>query len=61
MRLPSTEVSELKPGDVIRFFHPLRQPLDLRAEGVLVARAAQGAVGSKVVCSILEEVCDDDG
>jgi flagellar motor switch protein FliM len=61
VRLPSTEVSELKPGDVIRFFHPLRQPLDLRAEGVLVARAAQGAVGSKVVCSILEEVCDDDG
>ncbi|MGO9581408.1 MAG: FliM/FliN family flagellar motor switch protein [Acidimicrobiales bacterium] len=60
VRLPSTEVSELKVGDVIRFFHPLRQPLDLRAEGVLVARALQGAVGSKVVCSILEEVSNDD-
>jgi len=60
VRLPSTEVSELKVGDVIRFFHPLRQPLDLRAEGVLVARALQGAVGSKVVCSILEEVSEDD-
>ena len=60
VRLASTEVSELKVGDVIRFFHPLRQPLDLRAEGVLVARAMQGAVGSKVVCSILEEVSDDD-
>lgn len=60
VRLASTEVSELKVGDVIRFFHPLRQPLDLRAEGVLVARAMQGAVGSKVVCSIFEEVSDDD-
>jgi flagellar motor switch protein FliM len=60
VRLPSTEVSELKVGDVIRLFHPLREPLDLRAEGVLVARAAQGAVGSKVVCSILEEVSIDD-
>ena len=28
---------EIKVGDVIRFHHPLRQPLDLRAEGVLVA------------------------
>lgn len=60
VKLTSTEVSELKVGDVIRLFHPLRQPLDLRAEGVLVARAAQGAVGSKVVCSILEEVSNDD-
>ncbi len=60
VRLASTEVSELNVGDVIRLFHPLRQPLDLRAGGVLVARAHQGAVGSKVVCSILEEVSDDD-
>ena len=60
VRLSSTEVSELKVGDVIRLFHPLRRPLDLRAEGVLVARALQGAVGSKVVCSILEEVSPHD-
>ena len=60
VKLTSTEVSELKIGDVIRLFHPLRQPLDLRAEGVLVAHACQGAVGSKVVCSILEEVPNDD-
>jgi flagellar motor switch protein FliM len=60
VRLASTEVSELNVGDVIRLFHPLRQPLDLRAGGVLVARAHQGAVGSKVVCSIFEEVSDDD-
>jgi flagellar motor switch protein FliM len=60
VKLTSTEVSELKVGDVIRLFHPLSQPLDLRAEGVLVARAAQGAIGSKVVCSILEEVSKGD-
>ena len=60
VRLSSSEVSGLKEGDVIRFFHPLRQALDLRAEGVLVARAVQGAAGSKVVCSILEEVSDSD-
>jgi flagellar motor switch protein FliM len=60
VRLSSTEVSELSVGDVIRFFHPLSQPLDLRAEGILVARALQGSVGSKVVSSVLEEVSDDD-
>jgi flagellar motor switch protein FliM len=60
VRLSSTEVSELGVGDVIRFFHPLSQPLDMRAAGVLVARAHQGSVGSKVVASVLEEVSDDD-
>ncbi len=59
VRLSSTEVSELGVGDVIRFFHPLSQPLDMRAAGVLVARAHQGSVGSKVVASVLEEVSDD--
>lgn len=60
VRLSSTEVSELGVGDVIRFFHPLSQPLDMRAAGVLVARAHQGSVGSKIVASVLEEVSDDD-
>lgn len=60
VRLSFDEVSELKPGDVIRFFHPLRRPLDLRAEGVLVAKASPGALGSKCVCSILEEVSSDE-
>ena len=60
VRVSSADVSELGVGDVIRFFHPLSQPLDLRAEGVLVARAVQGSVGSKVVSSVLEEVSDDD-
>jgi flagellar motor switch protein FliM len=60
IQLPSSEVAEIKVGDVIRFNHALRQPLDLRAEGVLVARAKRGAVGSKIVCSILEEVAAHD-
>jgi flagellar motor switch protein FliM len=60
IQLPSSEIAELKVGDVIRFYHPLRQPLDVRAEGVLVARAKRGAVGSKIVCSILEEVSAHD-
>jgi flagellar motor switch protein FliM len=60
IQLGSTEVSEMKVGDVIRFFHPKYKALDLRAEGVLVARAKRGSVGSKVVCSILEEVTTND-
>jgi flagellar motor switch protein FliM len=60
IQLPSSEIAEINVGDVIRFHHPLRQPLDLRAEGVLVARAKRGAVGSKIVCSILEEVSAHD-
>ena len=60
IQLPSREIAEIKVGDVIRFYHPLRQPLDVRAEGVLVARAKRGAVGSKIVCSILEEVSAHD-
>jgi flagellar motor switch protein FliM len=60
IQLPSAEIAEIKVGDVIRFYHPLRQPLDVRAEGVLVARAKRGAVGSKIVCSILEEVQAND-
>jgi flagellar motor switch protein FliM len=54
------EISDLAVGDVIQFLHPLKQPLDVRAEGVLVARASRGHVGSKIVCSITEEIADDD-
>lgn len=60
IQLPSCDVAEIKVGDVIRFYHPLSQPLDVRAEGVLVARAKRGALGSKIVCSILEEVVTHD-
>jgi flagellar motor switch protein FliM len=60
IQLPSSEVAEIKVGDVIRFCHPLGQALDVRAEGVLVARAKRGAVGSRIVCSILEEVTTHD-
>ncbi len=47
VRLASTEVSELKLGDVIRFSHPLRQPLDLRAEVALGSEADVDAVGAE--------------
>jgi flagellar motor switch protein FliM len=60
IQLPSSDVAEIKVGDVIRFYHPLGHALDVRAEGVLVARAKRGAVGSKIVCSILEEVAAHD-
>ena len=53
-------VSGLSPGDIIPFFHPTTEPLDIRAEGVLVAKGKQYAIGSKVVCSISEEVNEDD-
>jgi flagellar motor switch protein FliM len=60
VELTPQEISELAVGDVVPFLHPLSQPLDVRAEGVLVARARQGHVGSKIVCSITEEVTEDD-
>jgi flagellar motor switch protein FliM len=60
VELTPAEISELEVGNVIPFLHPLNLPLDLRAEGVLVARAKHGHVGSKIVCSITEEVVEDE-
>jgi flagellar motor switch protein FliM len=60
VELSPQEISNLAVGDVIPFLHPLHQPLDVRAEGVLVARATQGHIGSKIVCSLTEEVVEDD-
>jgi flagellar motor switch protein FliM len=60
VELTLQEISDLAVGDVIPFLHPLSQPLDVRAEGVLVARAKQGHVSSKIVCSITEEITEDD-
>ncbi|HUZ21460.1 MAG TPA: FliM/FliN family flagellar motor switch protein [Acidimicrobiales bacterium] len=56
IELMPPEVASLRPGDVVRLYHPLDRPLDLRAEGVLVARARQGRSGARVACSIVEEV-----
>jgi flagellar motor switch protein FliM len=56
VELAPQSVASLAVGDVVRLYHPLERPLDLRAEGVLVARARQGRSGARVACSILEEV-----
>jgi len=60
VELTPEQVAQLDVGDVIRLFHPIKQPLDLRAGGVLVARAGHGHAGSKIVCSIVEEVAEDE-
>ena len=61
LEIPPTElmpidVVNLAIGDVIRLHHPKERPLDVRAGGVLVARARHGRSGSRVVCSVVEEV-----
>jgi len=58
--LTSEAVADLSIGDVIPFFHPTSQPLDIKAEGVLVGKGKQYAIGSKIVCSVSEEVNEDD-
>lgn len=63
LEIPATElmpddVVSLQVGDVIRLHHPKQRPLDVRAGGVLVARARHGRSGSRVVCSIVEEVTE---
>jgi flagellar motor switch protein FliM len=56
VELMPAALTTLAVGDVVRLYHPLERPLDVRAEGVLVARARQGRSGARVACSILEEV-----
>ncbi len=56
VELTPDAVASLATGDVVRLYHPLERPLDVRVEGVLVARARQGRSGAHVACSILEEV-----
>jgi len=61
LEIPGVELTpgalaSLAVGDVVRLYHPMDRPLDVRAEGVLVARARQGRSGARVACSILEEV-----
>ncbi|MCL5048086.1 MAG: FliM/FliN family flagellar motor switch protein [Firmicutes bacterium] len=54
------EIAKLSAGDIIPFFYPVSEALDIRAEGVLVGKGKQYAIGSKVVCSVSEEVRDND-
>ncbi|MCU1490772.1 MAG: flagellar motor switch protein FliM [Acidimicrobiaceae bacterium] len=56
IELLGPELAALRPGDVLRLYHPVERPLDLRAEGVLVARARQGRSGARMACSVVEEV-----
>ncbi|HLI15996.1 MAG TPA: flagellar motor switch protein FliM [Acidimicrobiales bacterium] len=56
VELAPLEAAALQPGDVVPLHHPKDRPFDVRAGNVLVARARPGRVGSKVVCSIVEEV-----
>ncbi len=53
-------IAQLSPGDVIPFFYPVSAPLDIMAEGVLVGKGKQYAIGSKIVCSVSEEVNNND-
>lgn len=56
IELSPAALGSLVPGDVARLYHPVDRPLDVRVEGVLLARAQQGRSGNHVACSILEEV-----
>jgi flagellar motor switch protein FliM len=56
IELMADEIASLAPGDVLRLYHPLDRPIDVRAERVLLARARQGQSGSRIACSVVEEV-----
>ena len=58
IELMPDEIASLHPGDVLRLYHPLDRPLDVLAERVLVGRARQGQSGTRVACSLVEEVLE---
>ena len=49
-------VLQLAVGDELSLGIPTSEPLELRAEGLLVARATIGRSGDRKACSIVEEV-----
>lgn len=49
-------VLQLAVGDELSLGVPTSEPLEVRAEGVLVARATIGRSGDRKACSIVEEV-----
>ncbi len=50
--LPSTQLLELREGDVIRLNHPVDRPLDVVSAGVVCARGVAGAQGPRAACLI---------
>lgn len=59
IELTPAAVAELAVGDVIRLKHPLSRPLELKADGVTVARARLGRSGTRQVCLVTEEENDE--
>lgn len=55
--LPTRDVARLEPGMVLQLGHGLAEPLELEAEGVVIAKAALGATERRrLACQVTEEV-----
>ncbi|GAB3598195.1 flagellar motor switch protein FliM [Angustibacter peucedani] len=50
--LPSTQLLNLREGDVVRLDHPVDRPLDVVSAGVVCARGVAGAQGPRAACLI---------
>ncbi len=64
LELPAIEltpatVAGLDVGDVIRLHHPLTRPLDLKADGVRVARARIGRARSRLACVVVDDALSE--
>jgi flagellar motor switch protein FliM len=55
--LPTKDVARLEPGMVLQLGHGLSEPLELEAEGIVIAKAALGATERRrLACRVTEEV-----
>lgn len=53
VRLTSSEVFDLQPGDILPLRHATNQPLTIMADGVPVATAVPGSFGHRTACQIV--------
>jgi len=52
--MTSSEIVDLRPGDVLRLPHPVSDPLAVTASGVTTAYAVPGRRGRRLSCRIVE-------
>lgn len=50
--MPTTQLLQLRTGDVVRLEHPVDRPLDVVSAGVVFARGVAGAQGPRAACLI---------